>query len=118
MLTTWVQSLLTPSGVWSLVTMAVSVGGLWLGGIEPRWSWWWGIGAQAVWLVAGIATHRPGDVILSIVFVVMYVRNLRRNRGASYRRQGAMAAENERLRRELAELRSRCGGELKPAGVP
>ena len=118
-LISWAHTLLTPSGVWSLVTMVVSVGGLWFGGIEPRWGWWCGIGAQAVWFVAGVYTSRPGDVILSIVFVIMYVRNLRRNRGASYRDQAATARDNERLRAELVlvrdenrMLRDRCPVEV------
>lgn len=118
-MTAWLQGLLTPSGVWSIITAAVSIGGLWLSTIEPRWGWRWGIGAQVVWLVAGFATHRPGDVALSIVFTVIYVRGLRTNRGASYRDQRAVAADNEQLRAELVMvrdevtmLRSRC-----PAGV-
>lgn len=108
----WAQSLLTPSGVWSLVTMAVSVTGLLLATVEPRWGWWWGIGAQAVWLVAGFYTHRPGDVVLSVAFTVVYIRGLRRNRGASYRDQAAVARENAQLKAELAELRSRCPVEV------
>ena len=108
----WLAGLLSASGVWSLVTMFVSVGGLWLAGHEPSWGWWWGIGAQVVWFAAGIATQRPGDVILSVIFTALYVRNIRRNRGASYRGQADLKAENERLRAELAECR-----ENVPVGV-
>lgn len=104
----WLAGLWSASGVWSLITMGVSVGGLWLAGHEPSWGWWWGIGAQMVWIVAGIATQRPGDIILSIIFTILYVRNIRRNRGKSYRGQpsvSALQAEVERLRAELAECR-------------
>lgn len=109
----WLSGLLSPSGVWSLVTLAVSVVGVWLGGHEPSWSWWWGIfPAQFVWFAAGIYTQRPGDMILSVVFVAIYVRNIRRNRGNTYRGQGDLKAEVEKLRAELAECR-----ENVPAGV-
>jgi hypothetical protein len=72
------------NAVWSIVTAAVSVAGVWLAGHNPRWGWQWGLGAQVVWLVAGLATGRPGDVILSVVFTVIYLRNLRRWRGTRF----------------------------------
>lgn len=80
----WWESLST-SGLWSLVTMTASVTGLWLAGHNPRWGWWAGLPTQAVWIVGGIATDRPGDILLSVVFVGIYVRNLRRSRGLAMR---------------------------------
>lgn len=108
----WTAGLLTPSGVWSLVTMAVSVVGLWLAGHEPSWGWWYGIGCQVVWTVEGTFTHRPGDIILSVVFAALYVRNIRRNRGASYRQQRDLSTRVAELEAELAACRR-----LIPAGV-
>lgn len=99
-------STLTGSGWWSLVTMVASVGGLVLSGHEPRWGWWWGIPAQAVWFVAGAILHRPGDLILSVIFTRLYVHNLAKNKGASYRDQRAVAEQNRALQAEVARLRA------------
>ncbi len=77
------------SAWWSIVTAAVSVAGLWLSGKNPKFGWKWGLGAQVVWLTAGVLTGRPGDVILSVVFTVIYVRNLRLWRGIPIERPAA-----------------------------
>jgi hypothetical protein len=111
----------TPSGWWSLATMAASVTGLWLAGYNPRWGWWAGLPTQVVWAVAGVALARPGDIILSAVFTVLYARNLWRTRGQtmsatreidSLRAQHAeLLAANAALREtadRLRELQHRC----------
>lgn len=87
--------------MWSIVTAVVSVAGLWLSGYNPRWGWAYGIGAQAVWLVAGLATGRPGDIGLSLVFTVIYVRNLRRWRGTRFERAASSSAAGPVAGREL-----------------
>lgn len=70
---------------WSLVTFAVSAFGLWLSGRNVKHGWAYGIASQVLWATEGLATGRPGDIALSVVFVGMYVRNLRRWRHSSGR---------------------------------
>ena len=62
--------------VWSWITAAVSVSGLWVGGINPRAGWIYGIANQAVWVAYGLATAQPGMIALSAAFVILYGRNL------------------------------------------
>lgn len=113
----------TTSGVWSLVTMSASVTGLWLAGHDPRWGWWAGLPTQAVWVVGGLVTDRPGDIILSVIFTVIYVRNLRRARGLPLRITPPSArtgtGEVAVLRAELATVRdqlSACRAALADCG--
>ncbi len=112
----WLSGLLSPSGVWSLGTMAVSVWGLLLQRWNQKWSWVWGIGAQCVWIAGGVALQRPGDIILSVIFASLYVHLLWHHRARDFRREhtdlAAAKAEVEKLRAELAECRA-----LTPVGA-
>jgi hypothetical protein len=98
-----VASVQTGSGLWSLVTMAASWIGLWLGGYNPRWGWWVGLPTQVLWIVGGVVLDRPGDIILSVIFMGLYVRNLRRTAGQSM----AVTTDVDGLRAEVAALRAR-----------
>lgn len=69
---------------WSLLTAAVSIAGLWISGQNPRAGWVYGIAAQAVWVASAVFTGRPGDILLSAAFVVIYGRNLLRWRGVVF----------------------------------
>lgn len=71
--------------VWSLVTSLLSIAGLWIQGYSPRVGWWYGMSIQVVWAAYGVTTHQPGFILTSVVFVVLYARNLRRNRGRAFR---------------------------------
>ncbi len=87
---------LTPAVVWSLTTFATTSAGLWVGSQNPRWGWYYGIVHQALWLVEGYATGRYGDILLSLVFWVFYIRALRRFRGTRFEpaaRQRQQAAD-------------------------
>lgn len=77
------------AAVWSWIAAVVSVGGLWLAGINPRMGWVYGLGAQVVWALYGVMTQQPGMIALSVVFTLLYVRNLHRWRGTVFRRAAA-----------------------------
>lgn len=70
--------------MWSWIAAAVSVAGLWIGGISPRYGWIYGILAQGVWTAYGLATNQPGMIALSVAFVAIYIRNLWRWRGTRF----------------------------------
>lgn len=70
--------------LWSWVTAAVSVSGLWVSGINPRAGWIYGIANQAVWTAYGLATNQPGMIALSFAFVILYGRNLWRWKGTRF----------------------------------
>lgn len=82
--------------IWSWVAAAASVSGLWLSGYNPRWGWIYGICCQGVWTAYGWFTNQPGMIALSVVFVVIYTRNLRRWRGTRFQRAQDIAAAAER----------------------
>jgi hypothetical protein len=69
---------------WSWVAAAVSIAGLWISGYSPRIGWLYGIASQGVWVAYGLVTDQPGMIALSVAFVVIYVRNLRRWRGVRF----------------------------------
>jgi len=71
--------------IWSLITAGASIVGLWIGGNNPRHGWIYGLGCQVLWATEGCFTHRPGDIILSFAFVIVYGRNLRRWRGTRFK---------------------------------
>jgi hypothetical protein len=84
------------ASLWSWIAAAASCAGLWLSGYNPRWGWVYGICCQGVWTAYGWFTHQPGMIALSVVFVVIYTRNLRRWRGTRFQRQPEPAAEKEK----------------------
>jgi hypothetical protein len=69
---------------WSWIAAAVSIVGLWVGGHSPRAGWVYGIACQAVWAAYGWSTGQYGMIALSAAFVLIYLRNLNRNRGAQF----------------------------------
>ncbi len=71
--------------VWSWIAAGVSVGGLWIAGINPRVGWVYGIASQAVWVTYGLATDQPGMIALSVAFVALYCRNLWRWRFTEFK---------------------------------
>ncbi len=71
---------------WSWLAAGVSIAGLWLGGINPRAGWVYGIASQAVWVSYGTMTQQPGMVALSVAFVGLYANNIRRWRGTRFER--------------------------------
>jgi hypothetical protein len=73
----------SPAG-WSWLVAAVSIAGLWIGGVNPRAGWVYGIAGQAVWVTYGLLTGQPGIVVLSVAFVGIYCRNLYRWRGTPF----------------------------------
>lgn len=98
---------------WSWVAAGVSIAGLWLSGYSPRVGWMYGIASQGVWVTYGLATDQHGMIILSVAFVLGYLRNLRRWRDVRFGRptkpdilerfaDGYMAwAEERYMRRRL-----------------
>ena len=79
----WLGGLGAPM-LWSLATMVLSCLGLWIQGYSPRVGWWYGLSIQLPWALYGIFTDQWGLIGNSIVFSVLYVRNLRRNRGRAF----------------------------------
>lgn len=73
--------------VWSWFAAAVSVLGLWLGGVNPRIGWVYGLISQSVWITYGVTTHQSGMLALSAAFLVLYSRNLWRWRGTRFERK-------------------------------
>lgn len=70
--------------LWSFVPAAVSVGGLWLSGRNPKAGWWYGLASQlTVWTVYPLLTGQPGLLAMSAVFACLYVFNLWKWRGIS-----------------------------------
>jgi hypothetical protein len=69
---------------WSWIAAAASMVGLWVSGHSPRAGWAYGIVCQVVWVAYGWSTGQPGMIALSAAFVMIYVRNLYRNRGARF----------------------------------
>lgn len=80
---------------WSLATMVTSVAGLLLSRWNPKNGWRYGLGCQVVWIVRGAVTGQPGDIILSVIFIVTYVINLATSRRALWvrARRGQTLAE-------------------------
>jgi hypothetical protein len=74
---------MTPAS-WSWIAAAISIAGLWIGGINPRIGWIYGIASQGLWVSYGWATDQPGMIALSVAFVAIYTRNLWRWRGTSF----------------------------------
>lgn len=65
---------------WGL--FAISCAGLWLQGINPKWGWRFAIANQiGAWLPYNIITHQFGLGAMSLVFTIIYARNLRRWKG-------------------------------------
>ncbi len=62
--------------LWSWSLTAVSVFGLWLTGRSPRAGWVFAICNQQLWLTYAIVTHQWGFALQSVLFCVMYARNL------------------------------------------
>jgi hypothetical protein len=69
------------TAVWSSIAAAVSIGGLWLAGANPRTGWITGIVAQTVWAAYGVITAQPGMIAL---YAVLYSRNLWQTRGVRF----------------------------------
>ncbi len=80
---------------WSWIAAGVSIAGLWISGLNPRWGWAYGIAAQAVWIAYGLATHQPGMLALSAAFLLIYGRNLWRWRHTRFQVATADAAKAE-----------------------
>ena len=72
------------TALWSSIPAAVSIGGLWLAGANPRTGWITGIAAQTVWATYGATTAQPGMVALAVVYTALYSRNLWQTRGAAF----------------------------------
>lgn len=72
------------AAAWSWLAATVSVTGLWISGANPRAGWVYGFAAQTVWVLYGCYTGQPGMIALSVVFVALYTRNLRRWRGTRF----------------------------------
>jgi len=75
------------AAAWSWLAATVSVLGLWISGLNPRAGWVFGIASQALWCTYGTVTGQPGMIALSVAFVIIYGRNLRRWRGTRFDRQ-------------------------------
>lgn len=80
---------------WSWLAAAVSIAGLWISGLNPRWGWAYGIAAQAVWTAYGLATDQPGMLLLSAAFVGIYGRNIWRWRHTRFERATTAKVEQE-----------------------
>ena len=74
------------AATWSWIAAVASIGGLWISGNNPRRGWLYGIACQAVWVAYGAATDQPGMIALSVAFVAIYGRNLRRWRHTRFER--------------------------------
>lgn len=74
------------AATWSWIAAVVSVAGLWISGYNPKIGWAYGIISQGVWIAYGLATNQPGMIALSLAFIVIYLRNLRRWRGSRFER--------------------------------
>lgn len=85
---------------WSWLAAGVSILGLWISGLNPRTGWIYGLAAQAVWVCYGLVTDQPGMIALSVAFVVIYSRNLRRWKGTRFVRSAGQVS-NCQCRREL-----------------
>lgn len=81
--------------IWSWIAAAVSIAGLWISGLNPRWGWAFGIATQAVWVTYGLATDQPGLLLLSAAFVGIYTRNLWRWRHTNFERATAAKVDRE-----------------------
>lgn len=77
---------------WSWIAAAVSISGLWISGINPRYGWIYGIVSQGVWVAYGAATGQPGMIALSFAFIFIYSRNLWRWRGTRFQPAAKTAA--------------------------
>lgn len=86
------------AAMWSWIAAAVSIAGLWISGHNPRWGWIYGIASQAVWVTYGLVTDQPGMLLLSVAFVILYGRNLRRWRGTRFQRAAAEQAVTDKPR--------------------
>jgi hypothetical protein len=64
--------------LWSYLLAGLGVTGLLIAATRPKVGWWFNIGAQAVWLVYGVATRQWGFLASSAVYTFAYVRLLRR----------------------------------------
>lgn len=85
------------AATWSWIAAAVSIAGLWISGHNPRWGWAYGIANQGVWVTYGIVTDQHGMIALSVAFVVLYARNLRRWRGTRFQRATEQAKTPEKV---------------------
>lgn len=80
---------------WSWIAAGVSIAGLWISGLNPRWGWAFGIATQGVWIAYGLATAQPGMLALSAAFITLYGRNLWRWRHTAFQRATAAEAGAE-----------------------
>jgi hypothetical protein len=80
------------AATWSWVAAAVSVAGLWIGGLNPRTGWIYGIASQSIWVTYGLVTDQPGMIALSVAFVGIYSRNLWRWRFTRFQPAGRGAS--------------------------
>lgn len=103
---------------WSIITAVVSTVGLPLGGWQPKAGWWWGFISQTVWIIEGLYTGRPGDIGLSLVFIAMYVINLRRSRRALWIRPRRGQTRLEALAAAYTTECHRQGAAVPPLTPP
>ncbi len=75
---------MTTAALFSWITALAAVIGMWLGGYNPRWGWIYGMANQILWVIYGLVTNQPGMIALSFLYVVLYVRNLRRWKGTQF----------------------------------
>lgn len=85
--------------VGSFVLFVVSAFGVWLTGNSRRWGWRFAICNQPLFIVWGLLTYQYGSIATSVVFVALYVRNLRKlareEAAAEAAAAGAEAPERE-----------------------
>ena len=91
------------AATWSWIAAGASIAGLWISGTNPRSGWVYGIVCQGVWVAYGLATEQPGMIALSVAFVIIYIRNLRRWRGHRFERAAKRA---ESAAAELGEVKT------------
>ena len=60
---------------WSWLLTAVGVAGLYLAGRRVWWSWFVGLGAQALWVMYAVATQQYGFLVSAVAYGWVYGRN-------------------------------------------
>lgn len=63
---------------WSWALALIGCTGFWLVGSGKRWGWMVNIGVQVLWIIYAIVTQQWGFIVASIVYGVVFIRNLRR----------------------------------------
>ncbi len=86
----------------SWLLFVVSVLGLWVSGSSPKVGWWFALFNQlALWLAYATWTGQWGLVATSLVFAMLYARNLWKWRNTPMPRPEAMSRRDTSLGKDL-----------------